>query len=56
MKRNPINDTEKYIEGIKETIKRFCNALFFMSYILFHTIVFKKLSVNSANTNTIHFH
>ena len=26
-----------------QRIKRFCKALFFMSYILFYTIVFQKL-------------
>ena len=39
-----------------QRIKRFCNALFFMSYIIFHTIVFKNLLVHFTNTNKIHFH
>ena len=38
-----------------ERIKRFCNALFFMAYILFLTIVFQKFicSFHGIDTNIV---
>ena len=40
-----------------ERIKRFCNALFFMAYILFLTIVFQKFicSFHGIDTNIVHY-
>ena len=48
----------KYImKVIMQRIKRFCNALFFMSYILFHTIVFQKFIGSFHEYEYIvHFH